>query len=122
MLIGIDIVDIERIRDTAVRTPRFLDRVFTKQELNYCFSKSNPYPSLAARWAAREAFRKLDSVFSSGILFQEVEVFCREDGRPELLIHGTAMERCREQGIYCLAISLSHSKSQAVAAVIATKG
>lgn len=122
MLIGIDIIDIERIKNTVLRTPRFLSRVFTRQELDYCFSKKDPYPSLAVRFAAREAVRKLDPAFISGILFHEVEVFILKDGRPELHLHGTALERCREYKIANLSISLSHSKGQAIAAVIATKG
>ena len=121
MLVGIDIIDIERIKAAVERTPRFLYRIFTKTELEYCFSKSDPYPSLAVRFAAREAVRKLDPVFTSGVLFQDIEVFTHGDGRPELKLHGAALEKCRQQGISELSISLSHSKTQAVAAVIAKK-
>ncbi|MEN6325984.1 MAG: holo-ACP synthase [Syntrophomonas sp.] len=121
MLVGIDIIDIERIKAVVERTPRFLYRIFTKGELEYCFSKNDPYPSLAVRFAAREAVRKLDPVFTSGILFQDIEVYTHGDGRPELKLHGAALEKCRQHGISELSISLSHSKTQAVAAVIAKK-
>ncbi len=121
MLVGIDIIDIERIKAAVERTPRFLYRIFTKQELEYCFSKSDPYPSLAVRFAAREAVRKLDPVFTSGVLFQDIEVFTHGDGRPELKLHGAALEKSRQEGISKLTISLSHSKTQAIAAVIAKK-
>ena len=121
MLVGIDIIDIERIKTAVERTPRFLYRIFTQRELEYCFSKNDPYPSLAVRFAAREAVRKLHPVFISGISFQEVEVFIHEDGRPELKLHGAALEKCLQQGISELSISLSHSKTQAIAAVIAKK-
>lgn len=121
MLVGIDIIDIERIKRAVERTPRFLDRIFTKQELAYCFSKHDPYPSLAVRFSAREAVRKLHPIFISGIRFQDIEVFTHEDGRPELKLHGSALEKCIQQGISDFSISLSHSKTQAVAAVIAKK-
>lgn len=121
MLVGIDIIDIERIKSAVERTPRFLYRIFTQQELKYCFSKNDPYPSLAVRFAAREAVRKLDPVFTSGIHYQDVEVLTHEDGRPELKLYGAALEKCRQQGIGALSISLSHSKSQAIAVVVAEK-
>ncbi|MDD2619827.1 MAG: holo-ACP synthase [Syntrophomonadaceae bacterium] len=121
MLVGIDIIDIDRVRKAVERAPRFLSRIYTQQEIEYCFSKSDPYPSLAVRFAAREAVRKLDPVFCSGILFKEIEIFIHEDGRPELIMHGAALEKCSQHGISDFSISLSHSKTQAVAAVIARK-
>ena len=121
MLVGIDIVDIDRIRAAAIRTPRFLVRVFTAGELDYCRSKADPFPSLAARFAAREAVRKLDPVFISGVPFQDTEVVVDPDGKPRLVLHGRALEGARRAGIKNLALSLSHSRGQAVAVVIADK-
>ncbi len=122
MLIGIDIIDIDRIRKSAERTPRFLERVFTHQELKYCLSKANPYPSLAVRFAAKEAVRKLDPVFSAGIKFHDVEIVIGKNGKPDLRLHGRAEEKGRQVGISSLSVSLSHATQQAVAAVIASKG
>jgi holo-[acyl-carrier protein] synthase len=122
MLIGIDIIDIDRVRKSVERTPRFLHRVFTAQELDYCMSKTNPYPSLAVRFAAKEAVRKLHPLFSSGIKYQEVEIVIKQDGRPEICLHGRAEEKGRQAEIKSLAVSLSHADKQAVAAVIASKG
>lgn len=122
MLIGIDIIDIDRIRKSTERTPRFLHRVFTPQELTYCLDKANPYPSLAVRFAAKEAVRKLDPVFSSGIKYHEVEIVIDLDGRPDLRLHGRAEEKRGLAGISGLSVSLSHADQQAVAAVIASKG
>ncbi|MDD3879479.1 MAG: holo-ACP synthase [Syntrophomonas sp.] len=119
---GIDIIEIKRVKEALIRTPRLLQRLFTEQERAYCFSKKNPYPSLAARFAAREAVRKLHPAFTVGVGFHEVEVLSLADGRPELLLHGTAVERCREEGIGKLSLSLSHSQEQAIAVVIAEKG
>jgi holo-[acyl-carrier protein] synthase len=117
--IGIDIVDIDRIEAVIIRTPRFLNRVFSKQELDYCLAKRNPYPSLAVRFAAKEAFRKLDEGFCRGIRFNDVEVGILDGGRPELILHAGALVRAQEMGISRWEISLAHSRGQAVAAVIA---
>ena len=86
MRIGIDIVDISRFQLVVQRTPRVLQRVFTDRERDYCMAKGNPYPSLAARFAAKEAFRKIHPDLSRGIRFQEVEVRVDEWGRPGLVL------------------------------------
>jgi len=122
LLVGVDIIDIGRIKNAVDRVPRFLYRVFTKQELEYCFNKKNPYPSLAVRFAAKEALRKLHPAFISGIRFHEVEVIANRDGRPELLLHGRALEKFKEQGLGAVSLSTSHAEKQAIAVVIATKG
>jgi len=122
LLIGIDIIDIGRVRKTVERTPRFLHRVFTKQELEYCLGQKNPYPSLAVRFAAKEAVRKLDPVFISGVRFHEIEVQIKDDGRPYIVLYGVALARSQERGLNEISLSLSHAKNQAIAAVIASKG
>jgi holo-[acyl-carrier protein] synthase len=117
--IGVDIVDIDRMKAAANRTPRFLNRVFSARELDYCLGKRNPYPSLAVRFAAKEAFRKLDVSFCRGICFKDVEVGILDGGRPELILHGGALVRAQELDINRWEISLAHSRNQAIAAVIA---
>lgn len=122
MLVGIDIVDIARIRKAVERTPRFLNRVFTVQEIEYCLRKKDPYPSLAARFAAREALRKLDPVFIEGMSFQDSEIVTDAKGKPQLVLYGEASKRVRNAGIRDISVSLSHTKEQAIAIVIANKG
>lgn len=122
MLIGVDIIEIERVKKAVERTPRFLDRVFTSRELVYCMKKANPYPSLAARFAAKEALRKLHPAFIAGVRFHDLEVLPGEDGRPQVYLHGEAEHRCRIEGIGEISISLSHSRVQAIATAIAKKG
>ncbi len=119
MRIGIDIIDIDRVEAAAQRTPRFLNRVFTAGELDYCLAKRNPYPSLAVRFAAKEAFRKIDLDLCGGIRFRDVEVTVREGGRPELILHAAALAKTKQLGIDRWEISLAHSKNQAIAAIIA---
>ncbi len=122
MLIGIDIIDIERIKKAAARTPRFLERVFTAQEREYCFKKKDPFPSLAARFAAREALRKIDLVFAQRMGHHDSEVTVDENGKPHLVLNEQAQALAAEIGCHDFAISLSHSKEQAIAVVIASKG
>lgn len=122
MLIGVDIIEIERVKKAVERTPRFLDRVFTSREVDYCMKKANPYPSLAARFAAKEALRKLHPAFITGVGFHDLEVLPGEDGRPQVYLHGEAQHRCRVEGIGEISISLSHSRKQAIATAIAKKG
>ncbi len=122
MLIGVDIVDIARMKQVINRTPRFLQRVFTVQELDYCYMKKDPFPSLAARFAAREALRKIDNVFIKGVRFLDSEVVVDPEGRPRLVLHGETLVKAREARIHNLDISLSHSREQAIAVVIAERG
>ena len=121
LLIGIDIIEIDRIRQAALRTPRFLERLYTSGELEYCRSKANPYPSLAARFAAKEAVRKLHPAFTRDIGFHDVEVLVGAGGRPQILLHGAALIKCEQEGIRNINLSLSHSAIHAIAAVIAER-
>ena len=122
ILVGVDIVEIARIKMVVERTPRFLTRVFTPQELDYCSRKKDPYPSLAVRFAAREAVRKLDPAFIKGVGFQDTEVILDKNGRPQIVLHGAALERAQKAGVSQISVSLSHSKEQAIAMVVANKG
>ena len=122
MLVGVDIIEIERVKKAVERTPRFLERVFTNRELDYCMNKANPYPSLAARFAAKEALRKLHPAFIAGVRFHDLEILRGEDGRPQVYLYGMAQQRCRAEGIGEIAISLAHSQEQAIATAIAKKG
>jgi len=117
--IGIDIVDIDRMEVVVKRTPHFLNRVFSTGELDYCLAKRNPYPSLAVRFAAKEAFRKIDVSLCQGIRFSDVEVAITDGGRPELVLSASALTKMKDLGINRWEISLAHSRNQAVAAVIA---
>lgn len=121
MLIGIDIIDIERVKKVVCRTPRFLSRIYTGAELDYCLSKKNPYPSLAVRFAAKEAVRKLHPSLSR-CRWQDIEVCVCADGRPVLRLHGQAGQAQRAEKLDHPGISLSHSAQQAVAAVVTAKG
>ena len=74
--IGIDIIEIQRVK-TAVKQfqDKFLDRIFTKREIDYCTNKKAlKFPELAARFAAKEAYSKAIGTGMKGIHWKEIEV------------------------------------------------
>jgi holo-[acyl-carrier protein] synthase len=116
---GIDIVEISRIRRAVERWgERFLKRVFTVREREYCGKR---YESLAARFAAKEACAKALSKTGTVISWLEVEVLNGNDGKPYLCLHGAAEEIFSSQGKSIPAVSLSHCREYAVALVIDVK-
>jgi holo-[acyl-carrier protein] synthase len=114
--IGVDIIDIERIGQSVDRYGnRFLERVFTEQELAYC---NNRIESLAARWAAKEAVAKALGTGIGAVNWREIEVVNDANRRPALHLHGAAADLAAQLGIEEFAISLSHAKDYAVAFVV----
>jgi len=85
--IGIDLVQIPRIRRVVERwQDRFLERVFTEEELAYCRARRDPVPHLAARFAAKEAgLKALGTGLRLGVRWRELEVR-RERGQPPVLV------------------------------------
>ncbi len=118
--IGVDIVEIDRIeRAVASRKERFLARVFTPEERDYCFSKPRPARHLAARFAAKEAVSKALGSGKSGMRWTDIEV-CRDPhGRPYIKLDGGASKRADSKGICDVAISLSFNRNNAVASAVA---
>ena len=117
--IGIDLVDIERFRTSLERTPSMRTRLFTAGELAYVAPKSDPVPSLAARFAAREAVMKSLGLGLGAFGFHEVWVERAESGEPSLAITGRALDLAAEAGVQRWHLSLTHSASTAGAYVIA---
>ena len=84
--IGIDVVEIERFRESLRRTPSMRERLFTAAELDYVSSKADPVPSLAARFAAREAVMKAMGLGLGAFGFHEVSVERAASGAPSLMV------------------------------------
>jgi holo-[acyl-carrier protein] synthase len=111
---GIDIVEISRVRQAIKRNPVFLNKIFTASELN-----GNPgVPSLAARFAAKEASMKALGTGMFRTRWKEIEVLNDETGRPYLKLHGAALRQSRNLQIIGFSVSLSHCRSYAAAIVI----
>ena len=118
--IGIDIVEVYRIRETLARTPRFAERVFTGRERVYCDAKgAAAAQSYAARFAAKEAFLKaLKTGWRGRITWHDMEITNDEQGVPTLAISGEARRLLEELGADRIHLSLSHTTDHAVAQVI----
>lgn len=117
--IGIDVVDIERFRASLLRTPTMRTRLFTEVELDYVGPKADPIPSLAARFAAREAVMKSLGLGLGAFGFHDVWVERSAAGVPSLAFAGRAAELADEAGVTTWHISLTHSDLVAAAYVIA---
>lgn len=117
---GIDLVEIERIRQSVERFgERFLKRVYTAAEQAYCLRKKNAAESLAARFAAKEAGAKaLGTGISHGVSWLEIEVVREPGGRPAIVFHGRAQEIARHRGVQAAALSLTHTRDMAMASVV----
>jgi len=114
--IGVDIIETKRIAKSMARFgDRFLRRVYTVQELNYCHGRVN---SLAARWAAKEAVAKALGTGIGAVSWQEIEVINQPNGQPELCLHGQAKTLAHGLGLLEFKLSLSHTKKYAVAFVV----
>lgn len=118
--IGVDAVDVPRFRETLTRTPSLRDRVFTDDELVPLADRSDPVPSLAARFAAREAVMKAMGVGLGAFDFHDVWVESLASGRPVLQVSGRADALARERGIGSWHLSLTHTDHVAIAYVVAS--
>ena len=118
--IGIDIVEVYRIRETLARTPRFSERVFTPLEREYCESKgAAAAQSYAARFAAKEAFLKaLRTGWRGKITWQDMEIVAEPDGGPLMNVNGEAARLLAELGAARIHLSLSHTTEHAIAQVV----
>ena len=108
------------MRETIARTPRFVERVFTAAEREYCDSKGvAAAQSYAARFAAKEAFLKaLKTGWRGKITWQDIEVVNDADGVPSLKVTGEARSLLDAMGAPKTHISISHTAEHAIAQVI----
>ena len=120
---GIDIAEVPRIREVIERHgERFLKRIFTEGEIQYCESKANRVERYAARFAAKEAGMKaLGTGWNHGVRWRDLEVARKPGGRPTLVLHGKAAEFAAKLGATNIALSLTHTAEQAFAQVILEK-
>lgn len=113
--LGVDAVDVERFRQSLARTPGLATRLFTAGELAYVAGKRDPAPSLAARFAAKEAVMKALGVGLGAFGFHDVEVVRAPSGEPSLVLRGRAAELAGPGR--SLRLSLTHTALVAVAVV-----
>ena len=117
--IGIDLTELDRIRDMWLRYgQRFARKILTDGELAQLPEK-NPVPRLAALFAAKEAAVKaLGTGFARGVHFKCIEVLHAPSGKPEIRFLGRGLEICAELGVTTAHVSLTHSRDTAAATVV----
>ena len=112
--IGIDMIEVERVKDKIERNSGFRELVFSEKEIIYCESKAAKYEHYAARFAAKEAFLKaIGTGWTNKIAFHEIEILNDENGKPLLSINTKTDIPYNK-----ILVSLSHLKSMASAVVI----
>ena len=116
---GIDLTEIERIKKSC-QNPRFIARVFSAKEQEYFASKRNPYPSMAAAFAAKEAFSKALGTGIRGFELNEVSVEHDPLGAPFFTFTGHAAEIVRQRRL-SFSLSLTHTDTVAAAFVVAAE-
>lgn len=117
--VGIDIIDIARIQSLYQHHGRrFLHRVFTDKEIDYCESRNDPAQHLSVRFAAKEAVVKaLGTGFTKGIAFRDIEVI-KEDGPPVIILHDAARRMADSLEVSKIHLSISHDRGSAIAFVV----
>lgn len=114
---GIDLITIARVSDVLARHgERFLRRVYTPREVDYCGGR---VPELAARFAGKEAVMKALGTGARGVGWREIEILANGRGKPLVLLHGRALARANQLRLSGVEISLTHEGGTAAAFAIA---
>jgi holo-[acyl-carrier protein] synthase len=116
--VGIDIVEIKRMEHWLINK-KLLERYFHSEELEYILSRGkSAVLSLAARFAAKEAFGKALGTGLVNIALKDIQVICNPDGKPEIRLYRTAQKALEKSGAARAHISLSHERENAIAMII----
>ncbi len=117
--VGVDVIEIERIKDVLSRFgERFLNRIYTEREANRYGHRP---AELAARFAAKEAVMKALGTGVRGVRWRDIEIVSNRRGKPIIVLHETAARRARLLGFNHFAVSLTHSRTESIAMVVARK-
>ncbi len=120
--LGIDIIEVDRVATKIGKESGFRELVFSKNEIDYCETKTNKFEHYAARFAAKEAFFKaIGTGWKEGTSFNEIEIKNDDTGKPELVLLGATQKSMLEWGVITISLSLSHLKTIASAVVIIEK-
>ena len=118
--IGIDLAEVSRIREAIERHgQRFIQRIYTENEIAYVERKANKYERYAARFAAKEAGMKaVGTGWKRGVRWRDFEVTNLPSGRPTLQLHGEAAKFAEHLGVRNIALSITHTAAEGMAIVI----
>src|SRR5438552_18103904 len=123
---GIDVIEVARIEQALTRAStgtRFRARVFTDGEVRYCEARGRPrYQSYAARFAAKEAAMKaMGTGWNRNVGWREIEVVRERGKAPQIALSGKAAEFAKRKGFNRFHLTITHTRQQAMAWVIAEK-
>lgn len=117
--IGVDLVEVDRMRTILARTPAMEERLFTEGERSYARAAKDPAERFAVRFAAKEAAMKALGVGLGAIDWHDVEVVRGESGAPALVVTGRALELAADRGVSGWLVTLTHTATMAEAVVVA---
>jgi holo-[acyl-carrier protein] synthase len=117
---GIDVIDCHRLQESIDRHgQRFLERVFTDGERDYCLDRKRAIEHLAGRFAAKEAVLKvLGTGWTQGIAWTDIEVVREDSGQPRIRLDGRCKQLAEALGLRDILISITHTETQAFASAI----
>ena len=117
--VGVDMIEIDRVARVLQRHPRrFLERVFTPEEVAFCRGR---VAELAARFAAKEATMKALGTGARSVAWRDIEVLPDRRGKPLVYLYGGAAQRAEAIGLDAMDISLSHLADFVVAVVVCSQ-
>jgi len=117
---GIDIIEIERIKKAINKNNKFLERIYTKKEIEYFKQKGYKAQTIAGNFAAKEAISKAFGTGIRGYNFKDVEILRNSLGKPVVKMYNELYELSEKLEIKEIILSISHSKDYAVANAIIT--
>lgn len=117
---GIDIIEIERIKKAINKNNKFLERIYTKKEIEYFKQKGYKAQTIAGNFAAKEAISKAFGTGIRGYNFKDVEILRNSLGKPVVKMYNELYELSEKLEIKEIIVSISHSKDYAVANAIIT--
>lgn len=119
---GIDIIEVSRVkRALDMWGDKFLNRVFTKRELNYAARKKFSHENLAARFACKESVLKAFGDTRIGVRLKNIEILNDRRGKPEVVLHNEAKQFAAKNRLNKIIVSMSHTNNYAVSNAILWK-
>lgn len=118
--IGVDLCEVDRIEAAIARHgERFLARIYTEAERRYCESKANPMERFAGRFAAKEAAMKaIGTGWRRGVGWRDFDVSRAPSGQPVIVFGGVARTIAEQLGVNRALVTITHTKSMALAQVV----
>lgn len=117
--IGTDIIEIKRIKKAILKSPRFVERLFTEQELEYYKSKDMKAQHIAGGFSAKEAVLKALGTGLSGFRWKDIEILRVTGGKPIVRFGGNIKKFIEDNRIGVIHVTISHSREFATASAVA---